>query len=149
VRIEIPKGGYVPTFSRHPDANEAAAPAPKAKLLARLRSSRGAVPALGGLALALVLLTVFLWRAETPTVEAEAGRPTPQARDPAIIVLPFEDLSEGSDKGADGVLAAGLTEELIAKLMRFGELWLYSAYGTFLEQPGADPVELSERLDVG
>jgi len=26
---------------------------------------------------------------------------------------------------------------------------VYSTYGSFLEQPGADPVELSERLDVG
>ena len=102
---------------------------------------------LAGLGLAaLALVTVILWRAETPTIEAAAGRPAPQERGPAIIVLPFENLSESD---ADDVFAAGLTEELIANLMRFGELRLYSAYGSFLEQPTADPVELSERLDVG
>jgi TolB-like protein len=69
-----------------------------------------------------------------------------QQRGPAVIVLPFENLS---DIGSDDFLAEGLTEELISNLMRFGELRLYSAYGSFLEQPTADPVELSTRLDVG
>ena len=41
------------------------------------------------------------------------------------------------------MFAGGLTEELISNLMRFGELRLYSAYGSFLEQPSADPVELA------
>ena len=59
---------------------------------------------------------------------------------------PFENLS-GVE--ADDVFAEGLTEELISNLMRFGELRLYSAYASLLEQPTADPVELSERLDVG
>jgi TolB-like protein len=152
VRIEIPKGGYVPTFSR-----QAGTPVATAVPLglhfhqgARPHGRREVLLGLAGLGLAaLALVTVLLWRAETPTVEAETAPPAPQARGPAIIVLPFEDLSEGPGNDADGVFAAGLTEELIANLMRFGELRLYSAFGSFQEQSSADPVELSERLDVG
>ena len=47
------------------------------------------------------------------------------------------------------MFAGGLTEELTSNLMRSGEFRLYSAYGSFLEEPTAEPVELSERLDVG
>lgn len=69
-----------------------------------------------------------------------------QAHGSAIIVLPFANLF-GSE--ADNFFAAGLAEELISNPMRFGELRLYSVYGSFQEQPTADPVELSGRLDVG
>ena len=91
---------------------------------------------------ALLVFTALWFRADAPTSAPVA----PQERGPAIIVLPFENLS---DAQADTVFAAGLTEELISNLMRFGELRLYSAYGSFLEQPTADPVDLSARLDVG
>ncbi len=86
------------------------------------------------------------WPSEPAGPEATAERPAPQDRGPAIIVLPFGDLSE-DDSGH--LFASGLTEELISNLMRFGELRLYSSYASFLEHPSADPVELSRRLDVG
>ena len=60
--------------------------------------------------------------------------------------MPLEDLSEGH---AGEVFAGGLTEELVSNLMRFGEFRLYSIYGSSLEGADAEPVELSERLDVG
>jgi TolB-like protein len=144
VRIEIPKGGYVPTFSGQADADEAATAKPERD--ARSRGVWGSPLALAALVLAaLVLAAVLLARFNDPTREAQAIPPVPLARGPAIIVLPFEDLS-GSGFEA---FAAGLTEELISNLMRFGELRLYSAYGSFLERPSADPVELGERLGVG
>ena len=93
----------------------------------------------------MVLLATVALRVERPTVEVKGG-PAPQERRPAIIVLPFEDMS-GVE--ADKVFAQGLTEELISNLMRFGESRLYSADASLLEQPTADPVELSERLGVG
>jgi TolB-like protein/Tfp pilus assembly protein PilF len=149
IRIEIPKGGYAPTFSHHPDEERAdaspATPAPWRPLQRGWPGPRWL--GLGALALAaLILLAAIALRLESPTVEAEAGHPALQQRGPAIIVLPFEDLSKG---GADDVFASGLTEELISNLMRIGELRLYSAYGSFLEQPTADAVALSKRLHVG
>jgi hypothetical protein len=63
VRIEIPNGTYVPTFRWHPDSDLAAAPAPKPKLVARLRSLRGAPMGLFGFGLTLlVLLTIAPWQ---------------------------------------------------------------------------------------
>ena len=142
VRIEIPKGGYVPTFSRHPDGQAGGA---RGSEPARGPRSRGPLLGLLGLA-ALAVVAVVLGRPETAMLGTRAGPPAPQERGPALIVLPFESLA---DDEADEVFAGGLTEELIANLMRFSELRLYSAYGSFLEPPTADPVEFGERLDVG
>ena len=148
VRIDIPKGGYAPTFSCHPDEHRARGPlasfAPWHRLQHRWPEGRWLAP--GALALAgVILLAAVTLRLQGPAVEAEQGSPALQARGPAIIVLPFENLSDD----ADDVFAAGLTEELISNLMRFGEFRLYSADDSLLEQPNADPVELGERLDVG
>ena len=147
VRIEIPKGGYAPTFTYHPGTERV--DTPSAPLVAwQLLEPRWPRRwlGLGGLALAgVILLAAVALRLESPTLET-AALPVLQQRGPAIIVLPFASLSESDP---DDVFAGGLTEELISNPMRFGELRLYSAYGSFLEQPTADPVALSERLDVG
>jgi adenylate cyclase len=135
MRIEIPKGTYSPTFTMRREGEateEEAVPAPLAR---RHLSTRHLWGLAGAMIVGLVVLGTILFRPEPPA----------QARGPAIMVLPFEDLSESED---DGIFAAGLTEELISILMRFGELRLYSAYGSFLERPAANPVELSQRLDV-
>jgi TolB-like protein len=147
VRIGIPKGSYVPTFSRQRAGETADDGVEDPSSPSRRRLSKRGLLGLSAAGLAgLVLLTSIWLRPAAPTPEAAPNRPAPQERGPAIIVLPFEGLSEGD---ADNVFAGGLTEELISNLMRFGELRLYSVYGSFLEQPGADPVELSKRLDVG
>lgn len=141
IQIEIPKGGYAPRFVLLQDveAEESGAVWPP-HLFWHL--SRRALWSVGGvLATCLILATVIWLRSDAPAPEPAAM----QARGPAVIVLPFENLSGAQD---DDLFAAGLTEQLIADLMRFGELRLYSAHGSFLEQPTADPVELSQRLDV-
>jgi TolB-like protein len=149
IRIDIPKGTYAPTFAYHHDV-EAAQPlsgAPASPPRSARRLSRSGLLALAGAVVAsLVLLTTIWLRPEAPTLELAAARPAPQQRGPAIIVLPFEGLSQGD---VDNVFAGGLTEELISNLMRFGELRLYSSYASFQEKPDADPVELGKRLDVG
>jgi TolB-like protein len=149
VRIDVPKGRYVPTFAwQH--RNAMPAPAPPASLLSwghvQRRWPGSPWFTVGVLALAgVILVAAAVLRLERPTIEAEPERVAPQERGPAIIVLPFENLSGE----ADAVFSDGLTEELISDLMRFGEFRLYSTAASFLEQPSADPVELSERLDVG
>jgi adenylate cyclase len=146
IRIEIPKGTYAPTFaSQHNVEGAQQATADRAPP-PRRRLSRGGLLGLAAAVVAsLVLLTTIWLRPEAPTPELAAVPPESQQHGPAIIVLPFEDLS-ANDPG--NAFAGGLTEELISNLMRFGELRLYSAYGSFLEQPSADPVELGKRLDV-
>jgi TolB-like protein/cytochrome c-type biogenesis protein CcmH/NrfG len=147
VRIEIPKGTYAPTFTLLRDAARADE-AREGSLLSRKRPWSHGLCALGALVVAaLVLIAMISLQPEAPRSEAEASLPAAQQeRGPAAIVLPFEDLS-GSNDG--GIFARGLTEELISNLMRFDELRLYSAHGSFLERPTADPLELGARLDVG
>ena len=143
IRIDIPKGGYAPKFilPHAVGATEESGVARPPHSFWRL--SRRTLWSLGGaLATGLILATVIWLRSDALTPEPAAM----QARGPAVIVLPFENLSQSD---ADDFFAAGLTEELVSNLMRFGELRLYSAYGSFQEQPTADPVELSGRLDVG
>ena len=146
VRIEIPKGTYAPTFLPH-DAGTGAEGAGVGRASgSRRRLAGNVLSGVGGaLALGLILLATGL-RWEAPTPAAHAGLPTPWGRGPAIIVLPFANLSQSD---ADDFFAAGLTEELISKLMGFRELRLYSYRGSFQERPTADAVALSGRLDVG
>jgi TolB-like protein len=147
VQIDIPKGGYAPSFRFQGRSEEKRNLPSNLSLPRSLRPLRNRVFALGGLAIAgLVVLAFVVLKLQLPTLEALAGRTAPQERGPAIIVLPFDNLSAS---GADETLARGLTEELISNLMRFGELRLYSVYGSFQEEPTADPVELGKRLDVG
>ncbi len=101
VRIDIPKGGYAPVFSvgRDAQATQPARPAraaPSAKpgtrsrwdrCVGRSRVRAAATPAAGG--------------------RGHGGAPVEQARGPAIIVLPFENLAASE---ADEMFARGLTE---------------------------------------
>jgi adenylate cyclase len=147
IRIEIPKGTYVPTFAFQQGVEGAEQAAGASAPLSRRRLSRSVLLGLAGAVVAsLVLLTTIWLRSETPTPELAAVPPASLQHGPAIIVLPFEDLSEHDPANA---FAGGLTEELISNLMHFGELRLYSAFGSFQEEPTADPVELGKRLDVG
>jgi adenylate cyclase len=143
VRIDIPKGGYAPTFRYCPDTGIG-------RIVARPATATRRRPVyrwwgLGALALAGVLLLLAL-RSEGPMVGADGGRAPLQERRPAIVVMPLEDLSEGQ---AGEVFAGGLTDELASNLMRSGEFRLYSIYGRSLTEPTAGPAALSERLDVG
>jgi adenylate cyclase len=142
VRIDIPKGGYAPTFRYRTDTSGIVAP------LATPTRRRG--PPYRWLGLGALTLTggilLFALRSEDPASGTEGEGPTLQERRPAIMVVPLEDLSEGH---AGAVFAGGLTDELASNLMRSGAFRLYSIYGRSLEEPPAEPDELSERLDVG
>ncbi len=144
VRIDVPKGGYAPTFSYH-----AATGAGRIDTLPAAPTRRRGPPyrwlGLGALVLAGVLLLLAL-RSEGPTVGAQQAPAPLQERRPAIAVMPLRDLSEGN--AVEG-FAGGLTDELASYLMRAGEFRLYSIDGRAVKGPNAGPVALSERLDVG
>ncbi|HEX6114461.1 MAG TPA: hypothetical protein VFZ10_19365 [Geminicoccaceae bacterium] len=145
IRIEIPKGGYVPEFTllrETAGAPSEAAPAPEAPAAEplvlpergeapathsdqpALPTSSWRIPAWGGLAalgLAAIVAGIGLWlwtAANEPEAVAEAS---PEGS-PSIIVLPFQNL--GGEPGA--YLANGMVEEITTVLAQFDELFVYS-----------------------
>ncbi len=149
IRIEIPKGAYVPTFRRlrsiqDESASPQDAPAPglprgqlsilaghheartrRPGIYTSLRSRRviargaGAAVALGTVAIALAI-GLSVWH---ETTEPGAIVAEPAGRGPSIMVLPFDNLS---DEPAKAYLAGGLTEEILTGLAQFKELFVYA-----------------------
>jgi TolB-like protein len=75
----------------------------------------------------------------------EWGKELSSEDGPAIIVLPFEALGNGSE---DANLASGLTYELITDLTRFEHFRVYSAPASFKQTDNPDPQALSHDLNV-
>ncbi|PZM14385.1 adenylate cyclase [Rhizobium tubonense] len=126
IRIDIPKGGYVPTFTW---ACSAAEPVTGANSAAKMPDATpfSTRPAkVRFLILATICCGVFLagWLALRP---ASSPRPSataaadvsPSPRVPTLTIASFADLGEGTQAKP---YAVGLTEELLTTLPRFKEL---------------------------
>lgn len=135
ILITIPKGGYVPTFTR------LNAQVPKAaEALSKQGPRRKAdVRMLGLCAAAILLVGVAGWAAlNGPALErlvaaggGSAGNTVPEM--PRVVVDPFEDIT-----GTPGssLLARGLTDEVIGQMARFKEIKVVA---------GAAPAQVAER----
>ena len=155
IRIDIPRGAYVPTFEQRagllPDPSAAAGePAAAVPPLAPSHTrSRWDRPTAAGLAImssAVLAMAVTAWLG---LARAPADRNGPQAAaelqlvGPAVVVTPFENLS-GTEAGR--LFAGGLAQELITNLMRFEDLRVYSASSN--ERWTEDPAGFGQRLQV-
>jgi TolB-like protein/cytochrome c-type biogenesis protein CcmH/NrfG len=139
IRIDIPKGGYVPTFEARAQPLADLSPRPAAEQGATAavvlapgnprarwpwRAAVGLAIVLGVM-LAVVAATVRLWPARAPADQDDAQIATSlQLQGPAVIVAPFADLT-GTESGR--LFAGGLTQELVTNLMRFQDLRIYAA----------------------
>ena len=159
VRITVPKGGYIPHFAWQNDETPAPAPAadpeppgatpadpdpaapPPAEAATRVERRRGRRP----LVAALLAVGGLLAIAGAVVGLRGAGPDVAPARTPAIIVLPFEAFGDVDDIG---LIAAGVTEELIANLMLFQDFRVYSTTTSFRQDAGADPETLGRDLGV-
>jgi TolB-like protein len=142
IRIDIPKGSYIPTFQPG-----AAAPSPPAVAPPPSRAGRrwgwsrtaraGAIAAavIAVLAAAVVIAQPGLmgWRAPQQTSESR----------PAIFVLPFE--GGAGPLGAN--LAYGLTVGVIADLARFKNIQVYGAETSYEDRSHA-PADLIKTLGI-
>lgn len=158
VRITIPIGGYVPYFEwqhQHAFASMAtpepcgqditqptAAPAltPSSVVNSRIAMSSGRLKR------ALAILTVGAFVA----ISAALGLSSPKSeiaapRTAAIIVLPLETFG---DSEYIELIAAGVTEDLIANLMLFQNFRVYSPDASFRQEANADPLALGRDLGV-
>lgn len=123
VRISIPTGGYVPHFERQqaaalPPAEAAETPEPATPAPKRPRDRRRAAGAVAAALAVLAALALRTWHRAAPGPAAEPGI--------AMAVLPFEAAGTGADAR---FLAAGLSQQLVTDLLRFGGLQLYEASG--------------------
>ena len=122
VLIEIPKGRYVPTFTRRavpapksPAVEEppaATVAAPRSAFRARWRALTAGLAALAALAVVLVFLHLHPRFARQPATETEAALPD----SPVLLVMPFASLSDGEEAR---LYAAGVTEEILTQLAQF------------------------------
>jgi len=140
IRIEIPKGSYVPTFEHRPKGDGPAAPE-ATEPFRRLWPSPGLAWALGGCAVAAAGWLAIAWVYALPPF---SGIPVPivAQRGPAILVRPFED--DGA-AGANANLAGGFTREVIAGLTRFKDVFVYGAETSFAYAGGGDPARAAVR----
>ena len=145
VRIDIPKGGYAPTFEKRRDP----VPDPSASLPADdarrrwhwLTTTVLALPILGVLGwLGTSLLAPRLWS------EGSQHAATALPRGPKIAVSPFLNLS--GDPG-QAYLAEGITEQIVTDLARFKALFVLSTESTAkYQEQSADPEHLNREIGI-
>lgn len=148
VIIEIPKGGYVPTFK-----SGLAEPVPvpaDVGATAAVRTESPAPPRLGrrfyAAAAALVLLVVGgtgWYAAGTPPFGAADASSAPAG--PRILVLPFSDLGDGT---VSQLYSAGLTDEIVSTLGSFKEISVFGLQTSRSLGPDADIASLHRDLGV-
>ncbi|RUW56797.1 MULTISPECIES: adenylate cyclase [unclassified Mesorhizobium] len=127
IRIEIPKGGYVPVFSWNVSNAVELTPvgpaaAPEISKAASFSWER--VHWLATATLAVVVCLTFAYWASSPLV-SQTSLPSTRAADPegpTLVVAPFADLGGGPEAK---LYAMGLTEELLSILPHFKELTVY------------------------
>ncbi|MFY0610899.1 MAG: hypothetical protein JXQ99_05190 [Hyphomicrobiaceae bacterium] len=93
----------------------------------------------------------FRYRTHNRVITAQVTPPSSEelvstARGPSIAILPFENFSGNLD---DQFFADGLTEETIANLARFKDLFVFSRTTTSkMSREGADIQQMRDQLDV-
>ena len=136
VRIELPRGGYAPSFAY------SAKPAPVVPVRRRRRLARRMFAAA-----IISIVTLLTWnvvnRGLTPDSDPVAAAPARSDPGPRVLVMPFTNLSGNGDLDA---FAGGVTEEVILTLVAFNIVATAS--------PGADAEsaalpDLRARYDVG
>jgi TolB-like protein/Tfp pilus assembly protein PilF len=173
LRIEIPKGSYVPRFTSAPavldsprQAAVSHAEPPSERAVPPAVSVEGRAPrlvepagapralpaglrrgwALGvfGIVLVLVVTGLVGWAMRRPADSgAPARRTTPQ---PSLAILPFDDVSTD---GAFAYVAAGLTEEITIAVARFGSVRMPSRTSVRRYSTGdTDPRQVGRDLGV-
>ena len=148
VFIEIPKGGYVPTFTARPPAPEAAPPpAAAAPEPAPRRPGSAAQRRALWIAIAAMLVVAIAGRRRpgSRSVCRDTMQPAPGRcpAGPQILVLPFTDLGDGA---VSALYSAALTDEVVTALGRFKEIAVLGVQTSRSLPPDPDMARLSDDL---
>ncbi|MGR9135750.1 adenylate cyclase [Rhizobium leguminosarum] len=149
VRMDIPKGGYVPTFvwSSPGDTKSsvgASAPADGPVGIGRFHGyGRWLVASL----LIPALISTFLYQVQSGS-PSFARNPTamPEMHTASLVVAPFANL--GEDPKAE-IFSAGLTEELLTALPRFKEIKVFGRETSRSLSPEVDASRVRNALGAG
>jgi TolB-like protein/tetratricopeptide (TPR) repeat protein len=153
ILIEIPKGAYVPHFTRRhvtADLSPDADPSPdtmRAPESASRRSSsrRRWMPWLAAGVAVVASLTGFSWwegEREAPRSFGRSSQTLPPGT-PTLVVMPFADLGEIPEAK---IYAAGLTEEILTQLARFKEVAVFGRETSRSIPPGADIARIHREI---
>jgi adenylate cyclase len=149
VFIEIPKGGYVPTFTARSPPPEAAPPPPgaapdPAPTIAAPPRHRPRWIALAAIAVVAAAAAYAVWLVlGSPGYDDAGARPVPAG--PQILVLPFTDLGDGE---VSALYSAALTDEVVTALGRFKEIAVLGVQTSRSLSPSPELTKLGDDLDV-
>lgn len=150
IRIDIPKGGYVPNFAWNADNPEEAALAETTAMaaisslgaLSRQRT-RWLVPAVSLFLIGFMVLAY--WMSGPPMSGAPLVSRSLDPDGPTLAILPFEDLGEGPESR---LYALGLTEELLSALPRFKEITVFGHETSDTLMPQVAASTAGEKLEA-
>jgi TolB-like protein/tetratricopeptide (TPR) repeat protein len=165
IRVIIPKGGYVPTFTARdsadpaiddpgvspptlpPDpprpADGASIVPPPAPLQERLGRFGQWLPWHGILSLVAILVLFAVWRLGALQLSPDGQAETTRRQGPAVVVAALEE----SDAEATRLhLGPGLTREIIAALSRYKNLFVFGTDTSLQPVPGSSSDALARRL---
>lgn len=142
IRIDIPKGGYVPTFTWNDTPNEAAQEEPNEDVAGR--------QAFGWRRLGWPVLAIFVaficagLGYYAGVLGAAPGRSVGQIPyEPMLVIAPFADMGDGPQSAR---YATGLTEELLTALPRFKEIMVFGRETSKALPPGVEASQVREGL---
>lgn len=142
IRIDIPKGGYVPTFTWNDTPNEAAQEEPNEDVAGR--------QAFGWRRLGWPVLAIFVaficagLGYCAGVLGAAPGRSVGQIPyEPMLVIAPFADMGDGPQSAR---YATGLTEELLTALPRFKEIMVFGRETSKALPPDVEASQVREGL---
>ncbi|MDP9813116.1 TolB-like protein/tetratricopeptide (TPR) repeat protein [Rhizobium tibeticum] len=142
LRIDIPKGGYAPSFVWNDEVEDAPADDVTARAPRGLRSRLPnlmpfglAAGAVLGIGIAAFALSTHLLLGRSNTLPSEGG--------PTLVVAPFAGLGDGPQAE---LYSAGLTEELLTVLPRFKEIHVFGRETSKSLSPGVPASQVRGEL---
>jgi adenylate cyclase len=147
IRIDIPKGSYVPVFTSCVQGMIESNPVegalqPKSSILPLGPKAQWLIPA--ALTVFVAILGVGYWFFDRSTSQSSLRSPMATAPEaPTLVIIPFADLGEGAESK---LYALGLTEELLNELPRFKELKVFGRETSEAISPQADASSIQKEL---
>ncbi|WP_425351448.1 adenylate cyclase [Rhizobium phaseoli] len=142
IRIDIPKGGYAPSFVWNEKADDAVAHDIDTPVTRRWSVGLRRLLPLGfgvGVMLGLSVVAIGLFA----HLLAGQSKPLPFQGGPTLVVAPFADLGDGPQSE---LYSAGLTEELLTALPRFKEVHVFGRETSRSLSPGVPASQVRGEL---